>query len=101
VRRISGQNGVADWRRDYYPFGETREASGANENNYYTYEGKEKDLEINLWNNWNRHFNDEGRFTQVDPLWSKYPSLSPYVRVANNPLRFVDGDGESGISATH
>ncbi len=25
---------------------------------------------------------------------AKYPSISPYVRVANNPFRFVDRDGE-------
>ena len=70
VRRVSNQGGNKTWSRDYYPFGETREASGANEDNGYTYEGKEKDLETNSWNNWNRHFNDEGRFTQIDPLCS-------------------------------
>ena len=30
----------------------------------------------------------------VDPLAEKYPSLSPYNYVANNPLAFVDSNGE-------
>lgn len=29
----------------------------------------------------------------VDPLASKYPSLSPFAYVANNPIRLVDPDG--------
>lgn len=29
----------------------------------------------------------------IDPLASKYPSISPYVFVANNPILYVDKDG--------
>ncbi len=94
VRRISDGTGTLIWSRDYYPFGGTRTALGTNEQNTFTYEGKEKDLETDLWYNTSRYFNDEGRFTQIDPFWCKYPSISPYVRVANNPLRFVDRNGQ-------
>jgi RHS repeat-associated protein len=33
------------------------------------------------------------RFITVDPLAQKYPSLSPYCFVANNPIRYIDPDG--------
>jgi len=35
-----------------------------------------------------------GRFTTQDPLAEKYPWLSPYNHCANNPLKFVDPDGQ-------
>jgi len=35
-----------------------------------------------------------GRFLQIDPHASKYPSLSPYSYVANNPLKYIDPDGK-------
>ncbi|MFC1480822.1 M91 family zinc metallopeptidase [Candidatus Neomarinimicrobiota bacterium] len=34
-----------------------------------------------------------GRWTQVDPLWQKYPGWSPYNYALNNPLKYVDPDG--------
>jgi hypothetical protein len=36
---------------------------------------------------------DLGRWFNVDPLADKYPSLSPYNFVANNPILYVDPDG--------
>jgi RHS repeat-associated protein len=34
-----------------------------------------------------------GRWLSLDPLAAKYPDLSPYAFVANNPIRLIDPDG--------
>jgi hypothetical protein len=38
-----------------------------------------------------------GRWFAVDPLARKYPMLSPYAFVANNPLIYIDPDGKDII----
>lgn len=39
------------------------------------------------------------RFTTVDPLAGKYPSISPYAYANNNPIYYVDPDGRENIPA--
>ncbi|MBZ0184597.1 MAG: RHS repeat-associated core domain-containing protein [Melioribacteraceae bacterium] len=55
---------------------------------------KERDTETGLNYFGARYYDsDLGRWTSVDPLADKYPGLSPYNYIANNPLRYYDPDG--------
>jgi RHS repeat-associated protein len=76
------------WERHYYPFGQDRSATGSG--NEYKFTGKEEDVYY-----FGARFYDPelGRWTQVDPLWDKYPGWSPYSYALDNPLVFVDPDG--------
>ncbi len=61
----------------------------------YTFSAKEKDPETGLSYFGSRYYSsDLSVWLSVDPMAAKYPSLSPYVYCANNPVRVVDPDGE-------
>ncbi len=83
---------------DYYPFGLTfneyqRESSLVNN---YQYNGKEKQDELGI--NWldygaRMYMPDIGRWGVVDSKSMKYKSFSPYNFALNNPVFFLDPDG--------
>ena len=65
----------------------------------FGFNGKEKDNEIkgngNSYDFGARIFSSRlGRWLSLDPLQVKYPELSPYNYTANNPIMFVDPDGQ-------
>ena len=71
------------------------------DNSYrYGFNGKEKDDEVrgegSALDFGNRSIYDSrlARFVSADPLSKSYPYLSPYAYAANNPILFVDKDGE-------
>lgn len=87
---------------DYYPFGLTfnsysRENSTAND---YKYNGKEEQTELGLgWLDYGaRMYQPEiGRWQHVDAKSEKYHPISPYVYAVNNPIFYVDPDGNEII----
>ncbi len=89
---------------NYYAFGQLqpgRYGSGnptAAGGYRFGYNGKEKDnngeLGLTAYDYGARIYNPGiGKFLSVDPLQTKYPDLSPYHYVANNPLIAIDPDG--------
>ncbi len=108
VQSITNESGTLEWSRDYYPFGQDKEAFGAIYTNSFKFTDKEWDDESDLYYFWHRFYDPEiGRFIQIDPMWDKYPSLTPYQYCpirdscwsANNPLRYIDPDGQRIMSA--
>ena len=61
----------------------------------HTFSAKEKDSETGLSYFGARYYSsDLSIWLSVDPMSDKYPSLSPYVYCANNPVKLVDPNGE-------
>jgi RHS repeat-associated protein len=64
----------------------------------YGFNGKENDNDISGEGN-KVDFGDRiydsrvGRFLSIDPQAFKYPSMSPYTGIGNNPINFTDPDG--------
>ena len=59
---------------------------------------KERDEETGYSYFGARYYNsDISIWLSVDPLADKYPSMSPYVYCANNPVRLVDPDGREWL----
>ncbi|HEY5750645.1 MAG TPA: RHS repeat-associated core domain-containing protein [Chryseolinea sp.] len=87
---------------DYYPFGLTfnsyiRENSM---NQDYLYNGKELQNELDLaWLDYGARMYepDLGRFIVQDKFTEKYADFTPYHYALNNPLLFVDMNGDSTI----
>jgi RHS repeat-associated protein len=87
---FKGSNGVEVLEENnYYPFGLKHEGynpTAGNSSYQYKYNGKELQ-ETGMYDYGARFYMpDIGRWGVVDPLAEKYPSLSPYVYVANNPV---------------
>ncbi len=96
TRMLTNASGGVEMTRDYYPFGAQTIANG--EVTDYKFCGKERDDDIDLDYSWHRYYDfNQGRFTQVDPLWLKFSSQTPYNYTMNNPLKYVDPDGRARI----
>ena len=61
----------------------------------YAFSAKERDTETGLSYFGARYYSsDLSIWLAVDPMSDKYPSLSPYVYCADNPVKLVDPNGE-------
>ena len=61
----------------------------------YTFSAKERDSETGLSYFGSRYYSSAlSIWLSVDPMSDKYPSMSPYVYCADNPVKLVDPNGE-------
>ena len=68
----------------------------------HTFSAKEKDAETGLSYFGARYYSsDLSIWLSVDPMSDKYPSLSPYVYCADNPVRLVDPNGEETLETDY
>jgi len=95
-RVVLNQSGTVEQVNHYYPFGGLFGEGLQAVNQPYRYNGKELDRELGLdmYDYSARNYDAAlGRWLSVDPMAEKYYSISPYVYVANNPVRFIDPEG--------
>ena len=94
-RVVVNSSGVVQEVNHYYPFGGLF-ATSTNVQPY-KYNGKELDTKngLNWYDYGARHYDAAlGRWHVVDPLAEKMYAWSPYGYCFNNPMKFVDKDGE-------
>jgi RHS repeat-associated protein len=87
-------------QNDYYPFGMQMPGRSMSVAEAYRYgfQGKEKDDDLkgsgNSYDFGARMLDPRvGRWLSMDPLVEKFPSMSPYNAMGNNPVNLVDPDG--------
>lgn len=87
--------------KNYYPFGLEHQGNNTNvisENNFKTFQGQELEKELGkntLAFQWRDYDPALGRFNKIDRFAEKYEDLTPYHFTANNPLTYLEINGDS------
>jgi RHS repeat-associated protein len=81
---------------NYYPFGLTFNSYTSGKENLYKYNGKEEQKETG-WLDYGARMYDNalGRFFNQDRFADKYLDFTPYQYAANNPVLYIDVNGDS------
>ena len=99
IRQVLSSDGVLQEQNDYYAFG-MRQLRGDYPllaSNKYKYNGKELETFNNFETlDYGARFYDPslGRWQSVDPKAELAPDWTPYRAFFNNPLRYIDPDGQ-------
>jgi RHS repeat-associated protein len=92
---ITDASGAVNQHIQYLPFGESFISQKVSSYDVrYKFTGKERDAETGYDYFGARYYSSElSVWLSVDPLAGKYPSMSPYMYTAGNPVMLVDPDG--------
>lgn len=115
VDKVLDEEGNVVCDKDYLPYGNTRIENCTREDENYDFTGKEKDDETGLHYYGARYYDSNtGRFISSDPLLLRIDQMSPeernrflsdpqnlnaYTYAKNNPVKYVDPNGEVAILA--
>ena len=95
VRIVANQDGTIEQINHYYPYGGLMGESTNSDHQPYKYNGKELDRHHGLdWFDYGARWYNGISWMNPDPLAEKYYSVSPYVYCANNPVKYIDPDGQ-------
>ena len=96
---ITDMSGQPVQHLQYMPFGGDyldQQDPNTDYSERFRFTGKERDAETGYDYFGARYYSSSlGIWLSVDPMSDKYPSLSPYVYCADNPMRLVDLKGET------
>jgi RHS repeat-associated protein len=98
VMAVISDRGELQSAQDYFPFGMAMPGRSTLEKHRYGFNGKETDPETGL-NDFGARLYDNrlGRWLAIDPLADKFPYISPYNALNNNPIVYIDPDGKNAI----
>jgi len=103
VRAVVNQSGTIEQSNDYYPYGLAFSYNNLDKNRYL-YNGKEIQNQtlaatfFGVYDYGARYYDPViGRFNTIDRFAEKYLDFSPYNYAANNPIKYIDVNGDSLI----
>jgi|GEM_PF-6789372 len=101
--QVTGYKTYIASAQDYYPFGMIMNGRNWNTSGYrFGFNGKEKDDETYGTGN-EYDFGERGydprrcQFLSIDKLWRKYAKESNYIFTSNNPILYLDNDGNDKV----
>ena len=98
---ITNLDGEVAQHIEYVPFGEVFVEERNNTwNTPYLFNAKEFDEETGMYYYGARYYDPRlGVWMSTDPMQEKYQGITSYCYTFNNPIRFVDPNGEEGDNA--
>lgn len=94
VNYVTDKEGLVVQHIEYLPYGQTFIEERKGYNSQFKFTGKEEDRESGLSYFGARYYDSKiALWLSVDPMFEKYPGLSPYNYCLGNPIKLMDPDG--------